>query len=52
MNKIFIIFTSIIFGVLTLNSLSLATEEKIKIGLLIPITGNDKELGQQLIKSS
>ena len=52
MNKIFIIFTSIIFGVLTLNSLSLATEEKIKIGLLIPITGNDKEPGQQLIKSS
>ena len=52
MNKIFKIFILIILSVLTLNSLSLASEEKIKIGLLIPITGNDKELGQQIIKSS
>ena len=52
MNKIFKIFIFIILSVLTLNSLSLASEEKIKIGLLIPITGNDKELGQQIIKSS
>ena len=52
MNKIFKILIFIILGVLALNSLSLASEEKIKIGLLIPITGNDKELGQQIIKSS
>ena len=52
MNKIFKILIFIILSVMTLNSLSLASEEKIKIGLLIPITGNDKELGQQIIKSS
>ena len=27
-------------------------DEKIKIGLLIPITGDDKELGQEIIKST
>ena len=29
-----------------------SAKEKIRIGLLVPITGDDKELGQQIIKST
>ena len=46
--KIFLIFLSSIF----FNSIGLCSEEKIKIGLLVPLTGNDKEIGQQIIKST
>ncbi len=36
-----------------LNSLTVSfAEEKIKIGLLIPMTGKDKDIGQQIIKST
>tara|TARA_B100001093_G_scaffold483554_1_gene516174 strand:+ start:1442 stop:2542 length:1101 start_codon:yes stop_codon:yes gene_type:complete len=31
---------------------ALTSEEKIKIGLLVPLTGEDKEIGQQIIKST
>ncbi len=41
-----------IFGFLSLCNLSLSAEEKIKIGLLVPITGKDKDLGQEIIKST
>ena len=34
-----------------LNINSLSAEEKIKIGLLVPITGPDKEIGNSIIKS-
>ena len=35
-----------------LTSLAYSEIEKIKIGLLVPMTGKDKNLGQQLIKAS
>ena len=40
-----IIFFSIYFN-------GLANDEKIKIGLLVPMTGENKDLGQELIKST
>ena len=52
MNKIlkitFIFFLSIFF----FSKVSDAQEEKIKIGLLVPITGENKNLGQLIIKST
>ena len=51
MNKIFKIYSLIIFGIFLLHSTTSATEEKIKIGLLVPITGDNKKLGQQIVKS-
>ena len=52
MNKIlkitFIFFLSIFF----FSKVSNAQEEKIKIGLLVPITGENKNLGQLIIKST
>ena len=51
MNKIFKIYSLIIFGIFLLISTAAATEEKIKIGLLVPITGDNKKLGLQIVKS-
>ena len=52
MNKIlkitFIFFLNIFF----FSKVSNAQEEKIKIGLLVPITGENKNLGQLIIKST
>ena len=50
MYKIFKFISFLIFGFLSLCNLSLSAEEKIKIGLLVPITGKDKDLGQEIIK--
>ena len=33
-------------------SAGFSSEEKIKIGLLIPLTGDNKEIGHQIIKST
>ena len=52
MYKIFKFISFLIFGFLSLCNLSLSAEEKIKIGLLVPITGKDKDLGQEIIKST
>ena len=52
MHKTFKIFILIIFGIMVVNPSSAAIEEKIKIGLLVPITGEDKKIGQQIIKST
>ena len=51
MNKIFKIYSLIILGIFLLLSTATATEEKIKIGLLVPISGDNKKLGQQIVKS-
>ena len=51
MYKIFKIILLTIFGFFFIYSLAVSSEERIKIGLLVPITGDDKELGQQIIKS-
>mgnify|MGYP001439112804 CR=1 FL=1 len=52
MNKFFKIFILLLFGFLFLFPKVIFAEEKIKIGLLVPTTGNDKKLGQQIVKSA
>ncbi len=52
MIKIFKIFLIAIFGFLCLYPLNLFAEDKIKIGLLVPTTGDDKNIGEQIIKST
>ena len=52
MNKIFKITFIIIISVLPFFEKTKAIENKIKIGLLVPITGNNKNLGQLIIKST
>tara|TARA_B100001142_G_scaffold330109_1_gene396246 strand:+ start:2443 stop:3597 length:1155 start_codon:yes stop_codon:yes gene_type:complete len=52
MYKFFKIILLILFNFLCLHQLGLSSEEKIKIGLLVPLTGNDKEIGLQIIKST
>ena len=47
MYKFFKILPLIIFYFLSCNSFAFSSEEKIKIGLLVPLTGDDKEIGQQ-----
>ncbi len=51
MNKIFkkIVFVSLFLFSININ---VSSEEKIKIGLLVPITGDDKELGKLIIKAA
>ena len=48
----FLNFLCIFCILLFTQSLHLFAEEKIKIGLLIPMTGENKQLGQSIIKSS
>ena len=48
-------FKILLFGFLGLiyfSSIVLSEEEKIKIGLLVPMTGKNQDLGQQIIKST
>ena len=52
MNKIFKILQSIFFMFCLIFVLPVYAQEKIKIGLLVPLTGNDKDLGEQIIKST
>ena len=52
MNKIFKILQSIFFIFCLVFVLPVYAQEKIKIGLLVPLTGNDKDLGEQIIKST
>ena len=46
--KLFLIFLLIFF---TTNSNGISSEEKIKIGLLVPMNGDNKDLGKLIIKS-
>ena len=48
--KIFLTLT--FFSFLIQYSLTFSFEEKIKIGLLVPLSGDNKEIGQQIIKST
>ena len=52
MNKIFKIFFITIVISLFKVSFSLANDTKIKIGLLVPLSGENKNLGQSIIKST
>ena len=52
MLKTFKIILLVFFGFFYLQPLAISSEEKIKIGLLVPLTGDNEELGQQIIKST
>ena len=53
MYKYFKVIVWIILSFFFLNTLTVSiAEEKIKIGLLIPMTGENKDIGQQIIKST
>ena len=52
MNKIFKIVLLLCLSFLTIYKTSNASNEKIKIGLLIPLTGEDKLLGKLLVQST
>jgi len=51
MNKIFKIFLLVSFNFLFISLQANSEETKIKIGLLAPLTGDNAELGQQIIKA-
>ncbi len=52
MNKIFKFIFLIFFGLVCNFSSAISEDNKIKIGLLVPLTGNDKKIGEQIIKST
>ena len=52
MYKFFKILILIVLSLLFLHPLGFASNEKIKIGLLVPMTGENKKIGQQIIKST
>ena len=52
MYKFFKILALLIFNFLFLYTSVFSSEEKIKIGLLIPLTGEDKEIGHQIVQST
>ena len=51
MNKIFKYFFYLVFNLLFLSVPSMSEETKIKLGLLVPLSGDNAELGKQIIKS-
>ena len=51
MNKFLKLIKIIFFILVNLYPLNTLADDKLKIGLLVPITGDDKELGKQIIKS-
>ena len=52
MNKIFIILFLSFFNLFLNDNLIFAEENKIRIGLLVPLTGDNAEIGQQIIKAT
>ena len=52
MYKLIKILTLTFFSFLIQHSIASSFEEKIKIGLLVPLSGDNKEIGQQIIKST
>ncbi len=52
MYKLFIILFLFFFNLLLTSNLSLAEENKVKIGLLVPLSGDNAEIGKQIIKAT
>ena len=52
MNKFFKILFFLILSLQSFYQSNVFAEEKIKIGLLVPISGENKELGEQIVKST
>ena len=51
MNKFIKIIFYIIINLFLLNAYTMAEQEKMKIGLLVPLSGTNKDLGQSIIKA-
>ncbi len=52
MYKLFIILFLFFFNLFLTSNLSLAEENKVKIGLLVPLSGDNAEIGKQIIKAT
>ncbi len=52
MFKFFKIITLVLLNFICFITLALSSENKIKIGLLVPLTGENSEIGNQIIKST
>ena len=52
MNKIFRILFLLFLNFISFGSQSLANENKIKIGLLVPLSGDNAKLGKQILKAA
>jgi hypothetical protein len=52
MNKIFIILLLSFCNLISIISSSFAEENKVKIGLLVPLTGDNSEIGKQILKAT
>ena len=52
MNKIFIILFLVIYNFFLLINPTFSEDNKIRIGLLVPLTGEDAEIGKQIIKAT
>ena len=51
MKKIFRILLLIFFNTIFIATSTFAEEEKIKIGLLVPLTGDNEKIGKQIVKA-
>ena len=52
MNKFFIILFLFFFNLIFISNSIFAEENKVKIGLLVPLSGDNAELGKQIIKAT
>ena len=52
MNKIFIILLLSLYNFISIINFSFAEENKVKIGLLVPLSGDNSEIGKQIIKAT
>ena len=52
MNKIFLIIFFSIYNLFLLTAYGVSDDDKIKVGLLVPLTGDNAEIGKQIIKAT
>ena len=52
MNKIFLIIFFSIFNLFFLTDHGISADNKIKIGLLVPLTGDNAKIGKQIVKAT
>ncbi len=52
MNKIFIIFFLLVYNLFLFITPSISEDNKVKIGLLVPLTGENAEIGKQIVKAT
>jgi len=52
MNKFFIILFLSFYSLIFIFNFSFAEENKVKIGLLVPLTGDNAEIGKQIVKAT